>query len=554
MSLRHFLLFALLSSLIFASCRKDEVSEVIPQPEEEGPRIIHDASVTGRVIDESGNGVANSDVSYGDEAVKTDDYGYFSFFDVKTFADGCIIHVKAEGYQNRAIPVFISRNDIDWVDIYLEKNDSNTLVNGKNIDINLQDGIDLRGENVSFEYPNGDICNDDVTVLWKWYSGSESLAKLPFSIRSVDYKLKSNMIDPEYGLSFYFVDNNGSRVELVKGSVLSLIVEDQSSDQFLFRLDEDLDYWKKERIDDQYKITHSGIYSLGGSIDLYKTSGRLIDEDGNPIKNSTILLEVEGRTTGYRTNQLGEFELFNADGKNYELKIENECGNSPHEVKAYSIDGQDLDLGDVMMENGLTSIYFDLYDCDVTPLDVSDGVFIEVISGGKVYMSRSSSSRIELSGFFCNSDIKINIKNNHDFLTTIPLNGIKTGEENDLYRLYTCQNNVAGFIKIDESLRVINNPTLKIGEESAFPYTPLTFSDLMDFTISINVAEAVGDYTPSEMDIITPEMIQCSGNCSDVVVRIISYGEDKDDLIVAHVFGEVQSKKIECYFRAHRYN
>lgn len=334
-----FLVLALLSlGVLITSCRKDKdliIDEIVLG---EGEVI---GTITGQVLDERNKPIENASVIINNDIQKTDENGFYLFIDKALNSSGAVVKVQADSYFE------VSK-------IVNPKAKTKTIVNVKLLDKKLTSTINasLGG---TVEVVNGSLTGqinfeENAFVLkgtTDQYTGTvqvfarvinpanedEALA-IPGDLRALDV---SN--DVVQLASFSMV---GVSLETSDGRELALASNKEAT--ILFPIDPSLQasapatiplwhynietgHWEEEGsaelINNQYqgKVAHFSFWNCDMPFPLVPISGRLIDENGNPLADFVVGIKItdSGLVRTGETNASGEFSGGIPVGENLEI-------------------------------------------------------------------------------------------------------------------------------------------------------------------------------------------------------------------------------------------
>ena len=163
------ILFPIITLLmLMSSCRKDvdDVEVIITKP---SPTVFIKTSIRGKVIDESGNPLANATVKVMEVQTLTDAEGKFLLKEVEVNKSGNIVKVQLEGYFEGAAHSNFSAEGSSYVQVkMMKKNNPSSFENAAGATIQTAGGMELSIAPGAVIYPNGAVYNGAVNAYTRW--------------------------------------------------------------------------------------------------------------------------------------------------------------------------------------------------------------------------------------------------------------------------------------------------------------------------------------------------------------------------------------------------
>lgn len=336
----------LLATIILFSCRKDEARYdediVIIQGQEDG-----EVGMQGHITDVDGSSLSGAVVTSGDQATETDEYGYFRFAEVSTNDGTAVISILKEGFlpqYKKVTPVpgqnstfvrssLISQNNTEksfqsTVGGTLSGNDNHKITFQPNT-IVFEDGTDYSGEVIFSSYYIDPTRSDLNRVM-------------PGDLSAIDLRGDEAQL-VSFGMLYGDLTSpNGLPLQIKQGCVATVelqipeeIVDNAPSQIPLWSLDEISATWIQEGIavkeGNAYiaEIDHFSFWNCDAPFPIVSVSGCAINQDGEPIANTTIFVSVPGLgVTRYCSTDrngcfYGKFPL----GEDMLIGVYNDCGD-----------------------------------------------------------------------------------------------------------------------------------------------------------------------------------------------------------------------------------
>jgi hypothetical protein len=336
--------------LLLNSCHKDVESEELVTTTIFTAQVIQEmqGNVLGYVFDENNKPVEGALVEIYSGSTKTNKYGVFTFTNSKLDKNGTYLTVRKQGY-------FLGSDMI-----YPNKAESHSMVrlmkleSGKIFDASKGGTISITGGGLilfpadAIAYEDGAAYNGSVTVSAKFLSPIDP--ELPVTMPGGlvgDKKDKTTVALGTAGMiAVELRDDKGQKLNLsgTKKATLSIPALSQAkpSTILLWSFDESLGRWIEEGqaalIDGNYiaELSHFSFWNCDAPFPLIHVCGKLINEDGSPVKNAWVNVEVEGFGAGSGiTDDEGIFCGKMPKGKLLTLKVYNSLGcGDPIIVKA----------------------------------------------------------------------------------------------------------------------------------------------------------------------------------------------------------------------------
>ncbi len=313
--MKFFLAIIFACLFFFISCHKDiDYPEVITTTKFTAEILEEiNGDILGYVLDENNQPVEGAFVQIYSDSTTTNKYGVFSFKNSKLDKNGTYLTVRKQGY-------FLGSDMI-----YPNKAESNSMVklmkletgkffdatNGGIISIRGGGSIDFPADAIS--YKDGTPYNGVVSVSAKLLSPTnpELSALMPGGLIG-DQKNKATVVLGTAGMiAIELRDDKGKALNLGAGKKANLTIPALSQSKpntiLLWSFDESKGRWQEEGIatlrGSNYiaEVSHFSFWNCDAPFPLINVCGKVIDNDGNVVKNAWIFVETEGLGSSYGT-------------------------------------------------------------------------------------------------------------------------------------------------------------------------------------------------------------------------------------------------------------
>ena len=338
------ILFILITVLIVISCRKDEISDgPINQPPV--PEVIYQMDLKGSIVDQSGQPLANVQISSGQNNALTDIHGLFRIDDLSVDGIfGAYISAEAEGYFSGGDRLYTQGTHSRQMQITLIKKELAGYVNSnENESVSLQNGLKIDFPAGGFT-SNGSDYDGLVLVYAHHIDPSEEgyLERSPGDLSGTDELNNSYMLESFGMIAVEMETADGHPVQLKEGSFSTITVpvdesllDDAPAELPLWHFDEDLHKWIKEGMAELVNGSYVGQvphFSWWNCDDFIISAGLCIQLvnprfDGN-MQGLTVKLttQAQGSSTGI-TDSEGYVNGLIPANEIIEVIIYDLCGN-----------------------------------------------------------------------------------------------------------------------------------------------------------------------------------------------------------------------------------
>lgn len=381
----YYLLGVLLLAFGIFACTKDNI-DFKPDP---GKNYTGSLIVT--VLDEANNEVADAHVSFQGVDYTTNQYGFVKINNTTLNSKHNVLNASKSGYFN-ATKVFAVRNGNRLqLTCILQSKVYSTLSSAANGgSINTNDKVNLTFPAAAIKYEsNGQVYNGEVRVAIRYFNpeSGDFATTMPGNLTALTANEEQTLLK-SYGMIQVEMESpSGEKLNIADGKKVSIsseipdgLLSTAPATLPMWHFDEADGLWKEEgkatRSGNRYvgEVSHFSTWNFDGNVPTINISGRIIDQNGNPISNATILFSaIDNSGTGYGTTQSdGSFSGPVAKDKQLRMTIydpQNNCNyNHSSQFGPYSAD---TDLGDITITFPGADVFqidADLKDCSGNPI------------------------------------------------------------------------------------------------------------------------------------------------------------------------------------------
>lgn len=319
--------FALFLCLFLTACKEDPVIVDPPQdfPAYEVPVKEVISSLSGVVLNEAGEALAEATVEVGNTSVLTDENGVFFIPGLKMNAYGTLVKVGKPGYflgAQMVNAVAGVRSDTRFVLMAREIVGTIAAAAGGTVTANENSKITLPANGIVTA--SGDTYSGEVSVAARWIDPTrDDLAfVMPGDLRAIDATQEAVQLATYGMLAVELEGAAGEALNLAEGSTASLefpVPEDLRADAPntipLWHFDEATGFWVEEgeAVFDGEKyvgsVGHFSFWNCDAPFPLVEMSGSVVDLDGNPVEGAIVSISVNSSAAvaGGRTDEQGVF-------------------------------------------------------------------------------------------------------------------------------------------------------------------------------------------------------------------------------------------------------
>lgn len=323
------------------SCHKDIENEEIISTTVFTAQVVQEinGNILGYVIDENNVPVEGALVQIYSGSTTTNKYGIFTFQNTKLDKNGTYLTVRKAGYFLGSDMVYPEKAET-YSSVKLMK-----LETGKSLDATKGGSIAITGGGTidfpanAIVYKDGAAYNGIVNVSAKLLSPTDqSLNALMPGALVGDKKDKTTVVLGTAGMvAVLLQDQQGEELNLAANKKATITIpalsQAKPSTILLWSFDESLGRWVEEGIatlvNNNYvaEVSHFSFWNCDAPFPLVHVCGKLVDSEGNAIKNAWVQVDVEGLGTTYGSaDSEGVFCGKMPKGKVLTIKISNSIG------------------------------------------------------------------------------------------------------------------------------------------------------------------------------------------------------------------------------------
>lgn len=275
---------------------------------------FYESDILGVVVDEEGNAISDATVSFDGQIKKTDKNGVYIFKDVEVNSRHSVIHVIKEGYFE-GIRVFSTAREAK---IHLR-----TVLLEKRFDARFDGstGGSVSSGNVTLEFPAQAVMVESSKAL---YTGEVSVAikyldpedenisaKMPGNLSGINADNRLSVLTTYGMVAVEMRGSGGQKLNIATGSKVKMSADIPASLRSkapssipLWYFDEESGYWKEEGqatiSGDKYigEVSHFSYWNYDAQHPSIILSGRIVDQNGNPVGGAGIHVYVAGENLG----------------------------------------------------------------------------------------------------------------------------------------------------------------------------------------------------------------------------------------------------------------
>ena len=400
--MKNFILLLLLPSVLFlGSCREDVMTgeTETPLPPDEVPEF-YELNMTGRVVDEAGQGIADAAVTIGSSEVVTDAYGFYAVDGVLAPETGLYIRATKEGYfvggtqHNPVLDKSIaSAEAFITLAAYTEMS---TFDSGIGVFWTLQDGSSLEIPADAFTR-EGEPYSGSVLVNMKWLdpTAPQTSTLMPGALLGQTLSGELQLLQTFGMLGVEMSDPAGQPLQIAEGQTATLkfplpsgLASDAPNEIPLWHFDEQEGVWIEEgsatKNGNEYigEVSHFTWWNCDVPGEYTYLCLNFFDENGDPVTNAEYC--IVSTTWGTASGELfGSNTVCNLApaNENLTLSMKDNCGDEYFSVDLGSFpEGvADQDVSVISQPTlGTMTLSGTLLDCSNNP--VTHG-FVSVETG-----------------------------------------------------------------------------------------------------------------------------------------------------------------------------
>lgn len=317
---KYFITIGILITILFVACQKD-ISQLTGVPFE-----YYKSDIFGRVLDEENQPVSEAIVRFGNIVTTTDINGVYQFKNVQISAQHSFLSIVKEGYfeGSRGFNTFESGKTLNLVSVLLKKSFNQSFSADQGGEISDGDLTVLFRPN-SIKYENSGLdYSGQVHAAIKYLdpSNDDIYTQMPGNLTAIDQQ--DNIVTlVTYGMAAVELRaDNGQKLNLKADTPAVMSVDlpsgyvSSAPDNIpLWYFDNSLGMWVEEGtatlMNGTYtgEVVHFSWWNFDVPFSSVNISGRVVDQEGNPLPNVAVRFVMQGRFNGSRmfTNSEGMF-------------------------------------------------------------------------------------------------------------------------------------------------------------------------------------------------------------------------------------------------------
>ena len=475
------LLSLVILSILTIGCRKDDIVESSTNPVIPDPTIELTAGIEGLVYNENGVPLAGVEVLNENGSTVTDQNGYFKFESELLLESGSYMTFKQNGFFEGYKFVNPSLNRTGYVEVMMVEKGLPTMISastGGVVPVNGGAKVSLPANGIIDA--SGNAYNGDVNVYTFWYDplGNQITQLMPGDLRAINESSQFVQLQTFGMMAVELESAAGEKLNLAEGSKATLefpvdpsLNSSAPQEIPLWYFNELTGYWMEEGAaqlaDGKYTgtVSHFSFWNCDAPFPLVKLSGRILDQNGNPVKQASICITVTTNgLTGYGwTDSEGYYCGKVPKGKTLAMQVKDNCGNVVYEEAPIGPLDSNFDMGEITINFDYGSRIHGVLVCNGVP--VSNGYV--VVSSQFGYQIFDADENGKFSGTFINcGDTDLSVQGfNADDLTSGDefFISITPGQDLGLDDLEVCTNVLDEYLKYtikengDETLKVIRD-------------------------------------------------------------------------------------------------
>ncbi len=341
--LKNLGIFALLTLLVFSSCRKDKITEDddIIEPD---PAVLVNGSLSGLVTDDSDMPLEDALVSMGTETTLTDENGHFSFQNVEINTKGSLVTAEKNGYYYNAKFVGSRLNKTNHTRIkMIEKVLSGSFQSnsGGTVTTNGGASIDFSPNSIKLESGGTYTGNVNVYATWLDPTANDLAERAPGDLRAFNANDEQVQLTTYGMLGVELESDGGEALNLADGQTATIELPVPAELQGaapatipLWHFDESSGYWVEDGTatlqGDKYvgTVTHFSFWNCDDPNYYVYIDGLITDEGGVGIEGLQVkITENSSAVSGWDwTDQDGVYEGWVPKDEDLTITVYDNCG------------------------------------------------------------------------------------------------------------------------------------------------------------------------------------------------------------------------------------
>ncbi len=370
--------FVLFSALIILSgCRKDIDIVDIDTQGPDGPEVLIETNLKGKVINEQGQAVPFAFVRAGEETITSDENGNFQFTKVEVNKSGDIVTASTNDYFEGVSHSIFAADGSAYVEInLLEKGSPQTYDSSLGGNFTDSEGMKISIPANSLEYSNGVQFNGNINVFSRWIDPTDqSLGSImPGALNAIDENGEEKVLATFGMLALDISDTGGSALQLRDGYEIDVelpipadLLADAPAEIPLWEYDLEEGQWllngacDKEGDTYVFKIPGTGMWNCDIPLNPICLSAQVFNADMS--FGSYLEVQVEDLTNNFVywgfTDSTGNFCGSVPEGTNLQISILDHCDNVIYtdQIGPFS---EDTQLPDIILDETLDEFFINI--------------------------------------------------------------------------------------------------------------------------------------------------------------------------------------------------
>jgi hypothetical protein len=409
----------LLAMLVLAgtACKKDEPNPPAGQPHQTAVGTLDlgsnvNADFQGRVVDESGNPVANVLISVGGESTYTNNNGLFVLKGASVPQKLAYVKAEKSGYFPGSRSVIPTTTAANFVKIQLlALNVAGTIPAGQEAVVTISGGASIEF-NGYYANQAGEIYNGTVTVAAKYLPplAAGTAEQMPGMLYAQNADDEAGAL-VTYGMVVVeLYGSAGQSLNIAEGSFAKLHMPVDAAQASgapasipLWFFDEVAGYWIEDGsatlIDGEYVgvVSHFTWWNCDVFWDACELHAQVNDNSGNPLGNATLEIDAGGGLTTYGfSNTDGSYFTYLPANTTIDIDVSYGCGGTTNSytVGPYAIGSSNNETFIAGSPGSFVTITGSLVDCDMQPVTNGEVYFMDgysycsaVVTNGTINMT-----------------------------------------------------------------------------------------------------------------------------------------------------------------------
>lgn len=300
-----FLFFAVAMS----SCRKDinefNANQITPP---DFSKMVN-ADFGGEILNELGQPMQDVAISIGGKETTTDRNGVFLVRDAQVSERKAYLQATKPGFFNGSRTMIVQEGKLHFATIQLlEKTIADSFESSNGGTIEFQ-GVTLNFPADGIKLKDGGSYSGNVNVAAKYLdpTAAATIEQMPGDLRGINEKGEEVVLATFGMMAVELIGDGGEELQVADGSEVEVRTPVPASYQGaapatipLWHFDEDQGLWVEEGVaaleGNEYvgKVSHFSFWNHDFPYPLVDIKGQVVDEDGNPIPNIRVKIEVVG--------------------------------------------------------------------------------------------------------------------------------------------------------------------------------------------------------------------------------------------------------------------